>query len=193
MRAIAPGNPETTQPPPVESGDGWHGVAEERSLRGIFDAEESALLRYAFGLTGVRETAEDLVQDAFLKLQQHWDEVRQPRPWLYRCLKNLALNHLRHRRRETSLDDTHEWESPGRTADDNLGRLEALGTLRMLMAELPDGDRELLELKYREELKYDQIAERTGMSSGNVGYKLHHLLKGLADSLRRMGVESAEG
>jgi RNA polymerase sigma factor (sigma-70 family) len=163
------------------------------TLRQIFEIEESALLRYALGLTGVRETAEDLVQDAFLKLQQHWDEVRQPRPWLYRCLKNLALNHLRHRRRETSLEDAHEWESPGRTADGNLGRLEALGTLRMLMAELDEDDRELLELKYREELKYDQIAARTGMSSGNVGYKLHHLLKGLADSLRRMGVESAEG
>ena len=168
-------------------------MGEIPTLRRIFETEESALLRYAFGLTGVRETAEDLVQDAFLKLQQHWDEVRQPRPWLYRCLKNLALNHLRHRRRETPLDDTHEWESPGRTADGNLGRLEALGTLRMLMAELDADDRALLELKYREDLKYDQIAVRTGMSSGNVGYKLHHLLKGLAESLRRMGVESAEG
>jgi len=163
------------------------------TLRQVFETEESALLRYAFGLTGVRETAEDLVQDAFLKLQQHWDEVRQPRPWLYRCLKNLALNHHRHHRRETSLDDTHEWESSGGTADGNLSRLEALGTLRMLMAELGDDDRALLELKYRDELKYDQIAARTGMSSGNVGYKLHHLLKGLADSLRRLGVESAEG
>ncbi|HEY8962203.1 MAG TPA: sigma-70 family RNA polymerase sigma factor, partial [Luteolibacter sp.] len=99
----------------------------------------------------------------------------------------------RHHRRETSLDDTHEWESSGGTADGNLSRLEALGTLRMLMAELGDDDRALLELKYRDELKYDQIAARTGMSSGNVGYKLHHLLKGLADSLRRLGVESAEG
>jgi RNA polymerase sigma-70 factor (ECF subfamily) len=169
------------------------GMGETFTLREIFESEESALLQYAFGLTGVRETAEDLVQDAFLKLQQHWEEVRQPRPWLYRCLKNLALNHLRHRRRETPLDDAHEWESPGRTAVGNLGRLEALGTLRMLMAELDDDDRALLELKYREELKYDQIAARTGMSSGNVGYKLHHLLKGLADSLRRLGVESAEG
>ena len=38
-----------------------------------------------------------------------------------------------------------------------------------------------------------EISQRTGLSVGNVGYKLHHLLKSLGESLRRMGIESAEG
>jgi len=104
---------------------------------------------------------------------------------------HLALNHLRRSRRESPLDEVHEIPSPA--ADAHLGRLEAMGALRQLMAELGEDDRRLLELKYREELKYDQIAARTGLSAGNVGYKLHHLLKNLADSLRRLGVESADG
>lgn len=168
-------------------------MVDRLTLRQIFEAEETPLLRFAHGLTGVRETAEDLVQEAFLRLHKHWGEVQQPRPWLYRCLRNLAINHLRQRKRESPLDDTQEWEGPGRTADHDLARMEAVGSLRLLVSELDDEDRELLELKYHEELKYDQIANRTGLSAGNVGYKLHHLLKGLADSLRRMGVESAEG
>jgi RNA polymerase sigma-70 factor (ECF subfamily) len=51
----------------------------------------------------------------------------------------------------------------------------------------------LIQLKYHGSLSYDDISKRTGLSVSNVGYKLHHLLKGLADSLRRMGVESVEG
>ena len=51
----------------------------------------------------------------------------------------------------------------------------------------------LVTLKYHDNLKYDQISERTGLSVSNVGYKLHHALKNLADSLRRLGIETAEG
>jgi len=177
---------EADAPPRPASGD-------RASFRQIFEAEETPLLRFAHGLTGIRETAEDLVQEAFLRLHQHWADVQQPRAWLYRCLRNLAINHLRQRNRETPLEDSHEWQAPTPSADRDLSRMEAVGTLRLLVSELDDDDRQLLELKYREELKYDQIAARTGLSAGNVGYKLHHLLKGLADSLRRMGVESAEG
>lgn len=162
-----------------------------REFREVFAAEESALLRFAFGITGQRETAEDLVQDAFLKLHQHWAQVEQPRAWLYRTVRNLALNHQRDHRREAPLDEAHEPVTP-HDPRRTLGRLEAMGTLRQLMAELPEADRDLLELKYKEDLKYDQISTRTGMSVGNVGYKLHHLLKDLAASLRRMGIESAD-
>lgn len=168
-------------------------MEEKPTYRQVFEAEETPLLRFALGLTGIRETAEDLVQESFLRLHQHWPEVRQPRPWLYRCLRNLALNHLRQRRHESPLDDSREWESPSLTPEQDLGRLEAAGTLRLLVAELRDDDRHLLELKYHDGLKYEQIAEHTGLSAGNIGYKLHHLLKNLADSLRRLGVESAEG
>ena len=163
------------------------------SLRQIFDAEESPLLRYAHGLVGQRETAEDLVQDAFLKLHAHWDDVTHPRAWLFRCIRNLALNHIRDRKRETPMEPDREWEGSIPNPEHALGRLEAIGTLQLLVAELNDDDRVLISLKYQEDLKYDQISQRTGLSVSNVGYKLHHALKHLADSLRRLGVESPEG
>jgi RNA polymerase sigma factor (sigma-70 family) len=52
-----------------------------------------------------------------------------------------------------------------------VGRMEAAGTLRMLVAELPEKDRELVVLKYEQDLKYKEISERTGLSVGNVGYR----------------------
>jgi RNA polymerase sigma factor (sigma-70 family) len=168
-------------------------MEEKPTLRQVFDAEESPLLRYAHGLVGQRETAEDLVQDAFLKLQSHWDEVIHPRAWLFRCVRNLALSHIRDHKRETPMENGREWESSTPDPEKALGKLEAIGTLQLLVAELHEDERALISLKYHEGLKYEQISQRTGLSVGNVGYKLHHALKNLADSLRRLGVESAEG
>jgi RNA polymerase sigma factor (sigma-70 family) len=168
-------------------------MEEKPPLRKVFEAEESPLLRFAYGLVGQRETAEDLVQEAFLKLHAHWDEVANPRAWLFRSIRNLALNHLRDHRKESAIDSTDEFQSEKPEPDQALGRMETLGTLQLLVAELEPSDRQLISLKYHENLRYDQISERTGLSVGNVGYKLHHALKHLADSLRRLGIESAEG
>jgi len=169
-------------------------MTEERpSLRTLFDSEESALLRFAQGIVGQRETAEDLVQEAFLRLHEHWLEVENPRAWLYRSIRNMALNHLRDHRRETAMEEGSEWASESPTAAEVLGRSEAIGVLRMLMAEMPQQDQQLILWKYTGSLSYDEISKRSGLTVSNVGYKLHHLLKGLADSMRRMGVESKEG
>ena len=166
---------------------------ESISLRELFNAEESALLRYAYGIVGQRETAEDLVQEAFLRLHEHWSEVTSPKAWMYRSIRNLALNYLRDHRRETPMDDKAEWQSETPQADEELGKMEAVGALRMLMAEMQEQDQQLIAMKYKRQLSYEDISKQTGLSVSNVGYKLHHLLKGLADSLRRLGVDSVEG
>jgi len=156
----------------------------------VFEAEEGPLLRFAFGMIRRREVAEDLVQDAFLKLHKHWEEVENHRAWLFRCVRNLALNHIRDHKREVSEEAGKGAAAKTPAPDVAVGRLEAAGTLRMLVAELPEKDRELVVLKYEEDLKYREISERTGLSVGNVGYRLHHVLKGLAEALRRAGVEN---
>ncbi len=165
---------------------------ERPSLRAVFEAEESGLLRYALGLTGRRAVAEETVQEAFLRLHGLWAEVENPRAWLYRCVRNLALNHRRDHRPETELAD----EAPAPEAAlpvETLARDEAVGAMRLLLAELPPEDRTLVQLKYQDDLKYQEIGRRTGLSAGNVGYRLHHVLKALADGLRRAGIESSRG
>lgn len=165
---------------------------EPPTLAALFEEEESGLLRYALGLTGRRPVAEEMVQEAFLRLHQSWADVENPRAWLYRTVRNLALNHLRDHPLETELAaDTASTDD--RPAAERLGRDEAVGTVRLLLAELPAADRRLIHLKYHEELQYQEIGRRTGLTSGNVGYRLHHLLKTLADGLRRAGIEGSEG
>jgi RNA polymerase sigma factor (sigma-70 family) len=167
-------------------------MEEKPTLRQVFEAEESPLLRYAYGLVRQRETAEDLVQDAFMKLHGHWDEVIHPRAWLFRCVRNLALSHIRDHKREIPIENEHEFPSYDPDPGQVLGKVETIGTLTRLVAELDEDERTLISLKYQQGLKYEQISQSTGLSVGNVGYKLHHALKKLADSLLRLGVENAE-
>ena len=162
------------------------------TLPALFAAEEGGLLRYAASLVGRRSVAEELVQETFLRIHGVWNDVENPRAWVYRTVRNLALNHLRDHPKEAELETeniAHEAKLPVEV----LGRDEAVGTVRLLMAEMPADDQELIRLKYLEGLRYDEISRRTGLSVGNVGYRLHHLLKGLADSLRRAGIEGSRG
>jgi len=164
------------------------------TLVALFEAEESRILGFATGLVGRRAVAEELVQETFVRLHQVWDQVDNPRAWLYRSLRNLAANHLRDRRDETELDEKRESGS-GENAlpDEVLGRMEAVGTMRLLVAEMAQEDRDLIRFKYEEGLKYREISERTGISIGNVGFRLHHLLKSLAVGLRQAGIEGSRG
>ena len=164
------------------------------SLAQLFETEEGPLLHYALGLVGRRSVAEELVQEAFLRLHPVWGEVENPRAWLYRSLHNLALNHRRdHRREVTPLENAPEPVHEADLAPAEMERREAIGHMRLLLAELPADERDLIRLKYQENLKYQEIGQRTGLNAGHVGYKLHHLLKGLAASLRAAGIESSRG
>lgn len=166
--------------------------ASPRTIAGLFESEESALLYYSMAIVKRRIVAEELVQEAFLKLQRIWGQVDNPRGWLYRSVRNLSLNHIREARHETSLDEERASQEECLPRE-LMGRSEAIGAVRMLLAEMPDEDRSLITLKYNEGLKYQEISLRTGLSVGNVGLRLHHALKRLLDGLRRAGIEGSEG
>ncbi|MFD2159371.1 RNA polymerase sigma factor [Rubritalea tangerina] len=165
--------------------------AAEHSLEECFRDEESPLLRYAYALVRRREVAEELVQEAFMRAHQHWGQMEQPRAWLYRAVRNLALNYLRKHRRE-SIGDEEAGESNDERPDRCTDKLETAAKLRALMSEMSESDQELIRLKYEEELSYAGIAEKLEIGVGNVGYRLHHILKSLGEGLKRVGVEGTE-
>jgi len=165
------------------------------SIVALFEELESPLIRYAYGIVHRREVAEEIVQEAFLKLHKHWDEVENPQAWIYRAVRNLAFNHLRKFKKEEVHEEVQQKVvdiSEG-APENKLEHMEALGNVRLLMAELPEEEKKLVKLKYEEELSYSEIAEQVGIKVGNVGYKLHHILKKLGDSLKKLGVESSKG
>src|ERR1700722_120059 len=105
-------------------------VLGNETMEGLFAALESPLLNYALRLTGASNTAEDLVQEAFMKLQEQFGEVREPRRWLYRTVHNLALNQQRQARKiiplETEVSAT-ENADPQPLPDEQIAHSEGIG------------------------------------------------------------------
>ncbi|MDR2981181.1 MAG: sigma-70 family RNA polymerase sigma factor [Puniceicoccales bacterium] len=163
-------------------------AAPPESLEMLFLAEESRMLHFATGLTGNFAVGQDIVQEAFIRLHNAGNSVVHPRAWLFRTIRNLASNHRRSNVRHDSLDEHHEL-FPDDTAvpADELERTERILLMRLCLDDLPPADRELVRLKFEQELSYDEIASRTGFTSGNVGYRLHHALKRLAAAFHRAG------
>jgi RNA polymerase sigma factor (sigma-70 family) len=166
------------------------------TIEALFLELESPLLAHAHRLTGDAAAAEDVVQDAFMKLHAQFGEVREPRRWLHRVVHNLALNHQRAagRREVVRLPDPDdhspaaELPDPQPLPDEQIARAESLGLVRLHLQSLDARSRELLRLKFHEDLSYQEMSARTGLSPGLVGYTLHHALKTMADELARAGV-----
>jgi RNA polymerase sigma-70 factor (ECF subfamily) len=175
--------PEETSAEPPE----WETIEE------LFAALESPLLGYALRYTGGRAPAEDVVQEAFMKLHVQFESVEKPRQWLYRTVHNLALNQRRAARKTVSLDQSSEDENaaaadtadPAPLPDEQMLRLEGIGQVRISLKALDERSRELIRLKFNDELSYKDIAARTGLTTGNVGFILHHALKTIAAELAK--------
>jgi len=171
-------------------------VPGSETIEELFAALESPLLSYALRLTGDLGAAEDTVQEAFMKLQSQFKEVREPRRWLYRTVHNLALNHRRQAGKIITLEVNAgdaalppiDPADPQPLPDEQIARSEGIGLMRLSLETLDERSRELIRLKFNEDLSYKQISERTGLKTGHVGYLLHHALKTMADELARNGV-----
>jgi RNA polymerase sigma-70 factor (ECF subfamily) len=72
--------------------------------------------------------------------------------------------------------------------DEQIARLEGIGLVRLGLEVLDERSREVLRLKFTENLSYKEISARTGLKIGHVGYLLHHALKTMAEELSKNGV-----
>jgi RNA polymerase sigma-70 factor (ECF subfamily) len=166
------------------------------TIEALFAALESPLLSYALRLSRDLSVAEDLVQEAFMKLHAQFDHVREPRRWLYRTVHNLALNQRRQAGKVVSLETAPaenrpagpDTTDPQPLPDEQIARWEGIGLVRLSLQTLDDRSRELVRLKFNEELSYKEISTRTGLNVGHVGYLLHHALRAIASELARNGV-----
>ena len=166
------------------------------TIEELFAALESPLLGYAYRCAGERELAEDVVQEAFMKLHAQFAQVAKPRQWLYRTVHNLALNRRRDARKTVPLEPDPETEysfavepsDPALPPDAQMLRLEGIGLVRISLETLDARSRELVHLKFHDDLSYREIAGRTGLTAGNVGFILHHALKTIAAELAKTGV-----
>jgi RNA polymerase sigma-70 factor (ECF subfamily) len=145
----------------------------------------------AMMLTVDRETAHDIVQEAFVRL---WQSPRTPRDaqgfraWLYRTVTNLARDHHRKTTRWARL------RLPGASSADPLEEVEqrwSSGRLWQALASLSYREREAIILRYFGDVPYEAIASRLALRSGAARVVVHRALEKLRRRLTTDGLGEA--
>jgi RNA polymerase sigma-70 factor, ECF subfamily len=174
-------------------------AGDPEACRDLVERHQGALYRLLLRLVRDPALAEDLAQEAFVKAFRSlasFDPARRFSSWLLKIGHNTALDHLRRRRVPTvplaGEDEGHHRAPLAKLADPGIANPEerARGVdlareLTAVVAGLEPGYRELVLLRYQEELSYQEIVELTGLPLGTVKVRLHRaralLAKGLAE------------
>lgn len=123
------------------------------------------ILGYATRLLTDRAEAEDMAQEAMLRLWKIAPEWRQDEAkvstWVYRVVTNLCTDRLRsrQRRRADSLDEVAEPESGAATVETTMMQADRMAALDAALATLPDRQREAVVLRHIEGMSNPEIAE----------------------------------
>lgn len=165
---------------------------DERAFEQMFREHYATLMAFAVRYAGDRASAEELVQGLFADLwvnRARWQIRSSVRAYLFSAVRNRALNARRRARIERDWDeaetrshtDALQWEPP--LADDALERDEATTRLRRALASLPERCRLTMQLRWRDQLSYAEIAEVLSISIKGVENQLARGLKALREKL----------
>ena len=166
-------------------------MTDEQAFADFVRHRAAALYRYGYVLTGNHHDADDLVQDALIRVRAHWhrlDRRDDPVGYVRTTMTRLHVSAWRRRRREwltASVPDAA-------VTDPALDRVDGAGAvtvLRAALAALPPKQRAVLVLRYYERLTDAEIAGTMGVSRGTVRSQAS---RGL-DKLRAQGVAELEG
>ena len=175
-----------------------HGDTDAFEL--LVAAYEKTVYNVALQMTGNREDAQDLTQEAFFKAYNSLSSFRGESKfssWLYRIVSNLCLDFKRRQSRRPSssltveddegetlqLDIADESQSPEVLLERKLTR----DAVRRGLAELPDEQRQILLLREIQGLSYDEIADAMGLEPGTVKSRIFRARKKLCAFLLKDG------
>lgn len=141
---------------------------DQDAFAGIYHALKQPVYTICWRIVQVRETAEDLTQDVFLKLyvSPPAASVKNERAWVFQMAHNASIDALR-KRRELPWNGR---ECPPLQQD--LNTLEQKFDLEGAMSMLPDDYRQVLTLHLNAELSFQQIGHMMGLSLSAV-YRIY--------------------
>jgi RNA polymerase sigma-70 factor (ECF subfamily) len=127
--------------------------------------------------------AEDLTAQTFERAWRgragYRDDLGAFSTWLFTIARNVAISHFRRGQGQDLPLERFSAQATGATLEEAFQRRSDLARLRLLLAELPERERELIEFKYGADLTNRAIAKLTGLSESNVGTILHRAVRRL--------------
>ena len=144
----------------------------------IYGELKTPVMTVALRITGDRHTAEDILQEVFIKLYQTppAPHIKKPRAYIFRMARNLAIEVLR-KQQPVSLED---YEDTLQSRDpDTAGRLDIEAAMRLL----PSEQRQVVSLHLNGGLKFREIADITETPLGTVLWRYRKAISRLQNLL----------
>lgn len=168
----------------------------ENALRHWMRKLGPRLITISAGICRDRHQAEEIVQEAFVKLWRSPPDAGEVAytSWLRRVVTNLSINALQRTRRPRALPEfstdpaLRSGDRPDRAGD----RREDMEQLRAAMDRIDPAKRSILMLRACEQLSYDQIAQHLDIPVGTVMSRLNRARAALAEEMARTEAEGGD-
>src|SRR4051812_6284894 len=166
-------------------------AGDERAFATLLDEFGDKTLHYLRGLLG--EDADDVQQEGWLAVVKGLGALANPaafRTWVVRTTRHRAIDFLRARKRERELiDDTAVDDIAASDDSGDVSTVDVSETaLAAAFAAIPPPQRDVLLLRYRDDLTYEEIAIVVACPIGTVRTRLHHAKRRLRELLHREDV-----
>ena len=160
------------------------------SFETLFHQYYNGLCGYAESLLGMKEVAEEVVQDVFFNIWKNREALRirySLQSYLYRSAYNNSMMYLRKMRREHFLEDLSRPEPSSDAPDPSqlIQLNEVSDLINQTLDKLPERTREIFRLNRQEGLKYREIAQKLSISEKTVEANMGKALKALRNSMER--------
>jgi len=177
---------------------------DERAFEELAGRYEAALFRLAWRMLGNEEEARDIVQETLLRVYRAlntFDQSRRFSTWILRIATNLCIDRYRRRKFRTisiDVDEDEDGRAPvvlvdhGPPPDAGHGAHSLAETVGRLTDRLPAIYRAILELRYKQGLAYEEIAEVLEVPLGTVKARLHRAHHQLKELLEEEGIGPEE-
>jgi len=153
---------------------------------GVVDRFERPLLAYACRMFGGDwSAAQDAVQETFLRLCRADREAIEPRlaAWLFSVCRSRVIDMQRVKTAIPIGTDHADFADPSPDASQSICDAEEQAQLNECLTKLSPRQQEVLRLRLGAGLSYREIAEVTGMTTGNVGFHLHEAVRNIRQIL----------
>ena len=131
----------------------------------------------------IHDDADDVLQNTFIKAWSAIDSFRQEsrlQTWLFRIAINESLNHLSKKKQVLSLDQTEIGIADTLASDSYFDGDEVQKQFQTAINSLPEKQRLVFNLKYFDEMKYEDMSDMLGTSIGALKASYHHAVKNIS-------------
>ena len=158
---------------------------KETRFKELFDKNSKNIYHLCYGYTGDSDSANDLMQETFIKVWQNLDGFRnqsQISTWIYRIAINTCLSHLRVEKRKVT-DEISDFIIEN-TVEPISEKEEQIALLYKCISQLEENERIIITLVL-DEVPYPEIADISGISEGNLRVRIHRIKHKLTDIYNR--------